>query len=36
MAVAPPEPDPRWAYRRPAYDAIVAAVRAMLRRFADR
>jgi tetratricopeptide (TPR) repeat protein len=26
MAVAPPGPDERWAYRRPAYDAVVAAV----------
>jgi len=30
MAVYPPEPDPRWAYRQRAYDAITAAVRALL------
>jgi Flp pilus assembly protein TadD len=30
MVVNPPEPDERWAYRRPAVDRIFAAVRAML------
>jgi hypothetical protein len=30
MAVYPPEADPRWDYRRPAYDAVIAAVRAMI------
>ena len=30
MAIYPPEPDPCWGYRRPAYDAAVAAVRALL------
>lgn len=30
MVVNPPEPDPRWNYRRPAVDRVFAAVRAML------
>ena len=30
MVVNPPEPDERWAYRRPAVDRIYAAVREML------
>jgi tetratricopeptide (TPR) repeat protein len=30
MAIAPPEPDPKWAYRQAAYDAAVVAVRALL------
>jgi tetratricopeptide (TPR) repeat protein len=30
MVVNPPDPDPRWSYRRPAVDRIFAAVRAML------
>jgi glutathione synthase/RimK-type ligase-like ATP-grasp enzyme len=30
MVVNPPEPDPRWAYRRPAVENIFAAVRRML------
>jgi hypothetical protein len=30
MVVNPPEPDERWAYRRPAVDRIFAAVRKML------
>ena len=30
MVVNPPEPDPRWAYRRPAVERIFAAVRHML------
>jgi aromatic-L-amino-acid/L-tryptophan decarboxylase len=30
MVVNPPEPDERWAYRRPAVDRIFAAVRRML------
>jgi tetratricopeptide (TPR) repeat protein/glutathione synthase/RimK-type ligase-like ATP-grasp enzyme len=30
MVVNPPEPDERWAYRRPAVERIFAAVRAML------
>jgi glutamate/tyrosine decarboxylase-like PLP-dependent enzyme len=30
MVVNPPEPDPRWAYRRPAVERIFAAVRRML------
>jgi hypothetical protein len=30
MVVNPPEPDPKWAYRRPAVDRIYAAVRRML------
>jgi hypothetical protein len=30
MAVVPPERDDRWAYRRPAYDAVVAAMRALI------
>jgi hypothetical protein len=30
MVVNPPEPDPRWDYRRPAVERIFAAVRAML------
>jgi aromatic-L-amino-acid decarboxylase len=32
MVVNPPEPDERWAYRRPAVDRIFAAVRRMLLR----
>jgi hypothetical protein len=32
MVVNPPEPDPRWAYRRPAVERIFAAVRKMLLR----
>ncbi len=30
MVVYPPLPDPKWAYRRPAVDAVLAAVRTML------
>ena len=30
MVVNPPEPDERWAYRRPAIERIFAAVRRML------
>lgn len=30
MVVNPPEPDERWAYRRPAVERIFAAVRKML------
>jgi hypothetical protein len=30
MVVNPPEPDERWAYRRPAVERILAAVRRML------
>jgi hypothetical protein len=30
MVVTPPADDPRWAYRRPAVDRIIAAVRSML------
>jgi aromatic-L-amino-acid/L-tryptophan decarboxylase len=30
MVVNPPEPDERWAYRRPAVDRVFAAVRRML------
>lgn len=30
MVVNPPEPDPRWAYRRPAVDQIFDAIRHML------
>jgi hypothetical protein len=30
MVVNPPEPDERWAYRRPAVERIYAAVRGML------
>jgi glutamate/tyrosine decarboxylase-like PLP-dependent enzyme len=30
MVVNPPEPDPKWAYRRPAIDRIYAAVRSMI------
>ena len=30
MVVNPPEPDQRWAYRRPAVERIFAAVRRML------
>jgi hypothetical protein len=30
MVVNPPEPDERWAYRRPAVERIVAAARSML------
>jgi hypothetical protein len=30
MVVNPPEPDERWAYRRPAVERIFAAVRTML------
>ena len=32
MVVNPPEPDERWAYRRPAVERIFAAVRRMLLR----
>ena len=32
MVVAPPDPDPMWDYRRPAADAVLAAVRRMLSR----
>jgi Flp pilus assembly protein TadD len=31
MAVYPPEPGAQWAYRRASYDAVLAAVRAMIR-----
>ena len=34
MVVNPPEPDERWAYRRPAVERIFAAVRRMLTRSA--
>jgi hypothetical protein len=30
MVVNPPDPDPRWAYRRPAVERILSAARAML------
>jgi hypothetical protein len=30
MVVNPPEPDPRWDYRRPAVERIFAAVRRLL------
>jgi hypothetical protein len=30
MAVYPPPADPMWAYRRPAYDAVIAAVRTLI------
>jgi hypothetical protein len=30
MVVNPPEPDPKWAYRRPAVERIYAAVGRML------
>jgi hypothetical protein len=30
MVVYPPVPDPKWAYRRPAVEAVLAAVRTML------
>lgn len=30
MAIHPPPDDPRWAYRRPAHERAIAAVRAML------
>jgi hypothetical protein len=30
MVVTPPTDDPKWAYRRPAVDRVIAAVRAML------
>jgi hypothetical protein len=30
MVVNPPEPDEKWAYRRPAVERIYAAVRRML------
>jgi|GEM_PF-5775965 glutathione synthase/RimK-type ligase-like ATP-grasp enzyme len=30
MAVFPPPEGEQWAYRRPAYDAIVAAMRALI------
>ena len=36
MVVNPPEPDERWAYRRPAVERIFAAVRRMLLREAGR
>jgi hypothetical protein len=32
MVVNPPEPDERWAYRRPAVEKIFTAVRRMLTR----
>jgi hypothetical protein len=31
MVVNPPEPDERWAYRRPAVERILTAVQNMLR-----
>jgi hypothetical protein len=30
MIMAPLAPDEKWAYRRPAFDAVFAAIRAML------
>jgi hypothetical protein len=30
MAIYPPPDDPRWAYRRPAHERAIAAVRSML------
>jgi hypothetical protein len=30
MVVYPPVADPKWAYRRPAVEAVLTAVRAML------
>jgi hypothetical protein len=30
MAVYPPDPDPRWDYRRPAVARVLDAVRAMM------
>jgi hypothetical protein len=30
MVMAPLGPDEKWAYRRPAFDAVFAAIRAML------
>ena len=30
MVVYPPSPDPKWAYRRPAVEAVLSAVRGML------
>jgi aromatic-L-amino-acid decarboxylase len=36
MVVNPPEPDERWAYRRPAVDRIFAAVRNLLLKAAGR
>lgn len=30
MVMLPPTPEPKWAYRRPAFDAVFAAVHAML------
>jgi Tetratricopeptide repeat len=30
MVVYPPSPDPKWAYRRPAVEAVLTAVRTML------
>jgi D-alanine-D-alanine ligase-like ATP-grasp enzyme len=30
MVMAPLSPDDKWAYRRPAFDKVFAAVRAML------
>jgi hypothetical protein len=31
MAVYRPDPAPQWAYRQPAYDAVVSAVRDLLK-----
>ncbi|HEY1542509.1 MAG TPA: tetratricopeptide repeat protein [Xanthobacteraceae bacterium] len=36
MVVTPPTDDPKWAYRRPAVDHIIAAVHAMLKHAHDR
>ncbi len=36
MAVYPPPAEERWTYRQPAYDAVVAAVRALITRRAAR
>jgi hypothetical protein len=36
MVVNPPEPDEKWAYRRPAVERIFAAVRNMVMRRAGR
>ncbi len=35
MVMAPLTPDPKWDYRRPAFDAVFAAVRGMLRQRAS-
>jgi hypothetical protein len=32
MAIYRPDPSPQWAYRQPAYDAVVGAVRSLLMR----